>query len=206
MNILRKEFRYSFDYITLYIIGVNFIIYFITMASPLLFYNLALIPELTRNGALWQPITYMFVHAGFQHIFFNMLGLLIFGLAVERTMGSKEFLLFYLVTGTLAGLFSLFAFMLMGINAPLVGASGAVFGVLFAYAVIYPRSIIYIWGIIPVRAPLLVLGYTILEIFNEITGLQGNVAHLTHLAGFAFAAAYFPIRHGINPIKRLMIR
>ncbi|HOT59132.1 MAG TPA: rhomboid family intramembrane serine protease [Spirochaetales bacterium] len=206
MNILRKEFRYSFDYITLYIIGANFIIYFLTMASPVLFYNLALVPQLTFSGSFWQPFTYMFVHAGFQHIFFNMLGLLIFGLAVERTMGSKEFLLFYLVTGTLAGIFSLVVFTVMNISAPLVGASGAIFAVLFAYAVIYPLSLIYIWGIIPVRAPVLVLGYTILEIFNEIMGLQGNVAHLTHLAGFAFSALYFPVRHGINPIKRLLIR
>jgi membrane associated rhomboid family serine protease len=82
----------------------------------------------------------------------------------------------------------------------LVGASGAVFGVLLAFATLYPEAMIYIFGIIPVRAPILVLGYTVISLFFGVSGGGGNVAHFTHLAGFAFAYLYFLVRLGINPI------
>jgi membrane associated rhomboid family serine protease len=81
-----------------------------------------------------------------------------------------------------------------------LGASGAVFAVQLAYAVFFPNAIIYIWGILPLRAPVLVLGFTALELFFSITGIAGQVAHLTHLAGFGFAWLYFLLRLGINPL------
>ena len=147
----------------------------------------------------------MFVHASFSHLLFNLLGLFFFGMAVERSLGSREFTLFYLLTGTLAGLFSLAAFALGGaLGTRLVGASGAVYAVLLAFAVINPRARIYIWGLVPVPAPLLVAGYTVIELWSELFGAGGAVAHLTHLAGFAVAALYFPVRHGVNPVRRLV--
>jgi len=167
--------------------------------------SLAMMPQaVIKNGAIWTFITYMFMHANFSHILFNMLGLFIFGLHVERQMGSKEFLLFYLVTGALAGIFSFCAYYLTGnMLASLVGASGALYAVMLAYAVFFPTSIIYIWGIIPLRAPIMVLGYTILSMFFIVTGRGGNVAHSTHLAGFGFAWIYFLVRFGVNPWRRL---
>ena len=84
-----------------------------------------------------------------------------------------------------------------------MGASGALFAVELAYAVFFPNSIIYIWGIIPLRAPVMVLGFTALELFFSLTGGRGNVAHLTHLAGFGFGWLYFLVRFGINPWRRL---
>ncbi|MBN2874885.1 MAG: rhomboid family intramembrane serine protease, partial [Spirochaetales bacterium] len=69
---------------------------------------------------------------------------------------------------------------------------------------INPRARIFIWGLVPVPAPILVAAYTLIELWSEILGRGGNVAHLTHLAGFAFAALYFPLRHGVNPIRRLV--
>jgi len=119
-------------------------------------------------------------------------------------MGSKEFLLYYLVTGALAGVFSFFVYFLTGeLRVFLMGASGALYAVQLAFAVYNPNAIIYIWGILPLRAPIMVLGFTVLSIFFVITGSGGNVAHLTHLAGFGFGWLYFLLRFGVNPWRRL---
>jgi len=170
--------------------------------------RLSMIPyKITEDKWLWTFVTYMFMHGNFQHILFNMLGLLIFGIHVERQMGSKEFLLYYFVTGTLAGVFSFAAYYYTrNYWVALMGASGALFAVELAYAVFFPDSIIYIWGILPLRAPVMVLGFTALELFFSITGGRGNVAHLTHLAGFGFGWIYFLARFGINPWRRLIRR
>jgi membrane associated rhomboid family serine protease len=207
-SVLRRQFKYSYFNATLILIGINVLVYALINLVPRSFIYLSLIPAaILQEGWIWQPFTYMFVHGGLRHLLFNMLGLFFFGTAVERKMGSSEFILFYLITGTLAGIFSFITFLLSGnIMTPLVGASGAVYAVLFAFAVINPRARIYFWGIIPIPAPVLVLGYTVIELWSEIFGLGGNIAHLTHLAGFAFSALYFPVRHNVNPIRRLLQR
>jgi membrane associated rhomboid family serine protease len=164
-------------------------------------------PMLVVHGWVWTFVTYMFVHSGFSHIIFNMLALFVFGVQIERYLGSREFLLFYFITGTLAGIFSFFVYSMTGQSFVwLAGASGAVFAVSFIYAVFFPESIIYIWGILPVRAPLMVLGFTAIEIFSQFFLTRSNVAHLTHLAGFGFAWLYCLIRFRINPWGRLRIR
>jgi membrane associated rhomboid family serine protease len=116
-------------------------------------------------------------------------------------MGSSEFTLFYLVTGVGAGVFSFIVYMLTGMyGVILLGASGAVFAVLLAFATYFPHAQIYLMGIFPIRAPVLVIGYTAIELFSQVFSVQSGVAHLTHLAGFAFAFLYFVIRLGVNPI------
>ncbi len=172
----------------------------LNMIFPKSLYYLAMIPSFVLNGMVWQFLTYMFVHSGISHIAFNMLALFFFGQAVERRIGSREFLLFYLLTGTLAGIFSFIVYFFTGSNVILLGASGAVYAVLFAYAVYFPDSKIFIFGILPVKAPKLVLIYTAIALFSQISSLRGGVAHLTHLAGFVFAFLYFIVRLGINPI------
>jgi membrane associated rhomboid family serine protease len=142
----------------------------------------------------------MFVHSGISHIAFNMLALFFFGQSVERQMGSREFLLFYLLMGTLAGIFSFIVYFFTGSNVILLGASGAIYAVLFAYAAYFPDSRIYIFGILPIKATTLVILYTAIELFSQFGNFRSNVGHLTHLAGFAFAFLYFIIRLGINPI------
>ena len=162
---------------------------------------LAMNPYLIIEGWVWQFVTYMFVHdpRSFTHILFNMLGLFIFGIQVERRMGSREFLLYYFVTGTLAGILSFAVYHFTNSPAILLGASGALFAVELAFAAFFPDAIIYIWGIIPLRAPVMVLGFTALELFFSMTGIQSRVAHLTHLFGFAAGWLYFLIRFRINP-------
>jgi membrane associated rhomboid family serine protease len=152
----------------------------------------------------WQLLTYMFVHANFSHIFFNMLGLFFFGLQLERRIGSTEFLIFYLVSGIGAGLISLLIFWLTGAPTVLLGASGAVFAVLLGFATYFPTAMIYVFGIIPIRAPILVLIYTAIELFSQFFGARSGVAHLTHLAGFAVAYLYLVARLGINPVREFM--
>ncbi|MBI9107334.1 MAG: rhomboid family intramembrane serine protease [Spirochaetales bacterium] len=199
-TLIRKPFRYTFTNMSFILIGINLLVFMLNMIFPKSLYYLAMIPSFVLNGMVWQFLTYMFVHSGISHIAFNMLALFFFGQAVERRIGSREFLLFYLLTGTLAGIFSFIVYFFTGSNVILLGASGAVYAVLFAYAVYFPDSKIFIFGILPVKAPKLVLIYTAIALFSQISSLRGGVAHLTHLAGFVFAFLYFIVRLGINPI------
>jgi membrane associated rhomboid family serine protease len=201
MNLLRKPFRYSNSSVVFYLIGINVLVYLAQRLFPHVTYYLSMIPGLVLEGWVWQFVTYMFVHSpqGFSHILFNMLGLFIFGVQVERQMGSKEFVLYYLLTGALAGVISFVWYYVTRTPAILMGASGALYAVQLAFAVFFPNAIIYIWGIIPLRAPVMVLGFTALSLFFSFTGMQGNVAHLTHLSGFAVGWLYFLVRFGINP-------
>ena len=213
MNILRKAFRYSFFNATLAIIIINTVVFFLveTFQIDKRFFGLGVI-TFVYNHFFWQAVTYMFIHGDWLHLFFNMLALFIFGIQLERALGSKEFLLMYFTIGILSGLFSVGVYYAVGkiliengiqpwpfvIN--LIGASGAIYGLLFAYAVVFPKSIIYIWGILPVPAPIMVIGYAAIEFFSQFS-LSSNVAHMTHLAGFAFAWLYFLVRMGVHPIQ-----
>jgi len=206
-SLLRRPLAAGFGNATLWLIAANVLVFALSILDPQLSYRLALNPAAVLSGALWQPLTYMFAHAGLSHLFFNMLGLLFFGTAVERSVGTREFLLYYFLTGILAGLVSLLVYIATGaMGAFLLGASGAVFAVLLAYATIFPESRIFIWGLIPVRAPLLVLGYAAIELFSELTSSNSAVAHLTHLAGFGLGWLYFLLRFGVNPARRFFPR
>src|SRR5215470_3255472 len=138
MNILRKPFRYSYSSVVFYLIGINVLIYLAQRIFPYVTFYLSMIPGLVKRGWIWQFVTYMFVHdpnpRGWTHILFNMLGLFIFGVQVERRMGSKEFISYYLITGALAGVISFGAYTFTDTNAMLMGASGALFAVMLAYA------------------------------------------------------------------------
>jgi membrane associated rhomboid family serine protease len=202
-SLIRKPLKYSFYNAAYVIIGLNILVFLITTLSPRTTIYLALSPiAVINNNMYWQFLTYMFTHGGITHILFNMLALLFFGTQVEKRMGSHEFVLFYLFTGLAAGIFSYIIYYATGsYGSFLLGASGAVYAVLLAYATYYPDSMIYVMGIIPVRAPILVLIYTAIAIFSQISSYNAGVAHLTHLAGFAFAFLYFVIRFAINPAK-----
>ncbi|MCL2212026.1 MAG: rhomboid family intramembrane serine protease [Treponema sp.] len=213
MNIIRKPFRYASYHIVYWLIGINVLVFTAGQllgsdVRYMLTVYLSMIPALIiEEKWVWTFITYMFMHGSVSHILFNMLGLFIFGTNVERQMGSKEFLLFYLLTGMFAGIFSFAVYYYTGNHVvALMGASGALYAVQLAYAVLFPDSVIYIWGLIPLRAPVMVLGFTALSLFFVISGRGGNVAHLTHLAGFAFAWIYFMVRFGVNPWRRLTMK
>jgi membrane associated rhomboid family serine protease len=209
MNILRRPFRYRNYGAVYWLIGINVLVFAAMRLlggriAYLLTIWLSMIPVTVMDGWVWTFVTYMFIHGGFSHIIFNMLGLFIFGTQVERQMGSSEFLLYYFLTGILAGVFSFAVYYFTGAyRVALMGATGALFAVELAYAVFFPDSIIYIWGILPLRAPVMVLGFTALELFFSVTGMNSGVAHFTHLAGFAFGWLYFPVRFRMSPWRRL---
>ncbi|HEY9055510.1 MAG TPA: rhomboid family intramembrane serine protease [Rectinemataceae bacterium] len=207
MNALRKPFRYRYSNAVLYLIAANALSFAVGYVAPEFKAFLALNPALVLSGRVWQLFTYMFAHADLSHLAVNMLGLFFFGTQVERSMGSREFVLFYALTGTLAGLASFAVYALAGAwNTWLLGASGAVFAVLLAFAVLNPEALIYVYGVLPLRAPIMVIGYATIEILSQVFSFRSSVAHLTHLAGFGFAWLYFPLRFGINPASRLFGR
>jgi membrane associated rhomboid family serine protease len=212
MSFFRKQFRYRNDNAVFVLIGLNILVFlgsYLFRNSRISAYVLAFLPMrpvAILRGYIWQFFTYMFVHdpRSFGHIFFNMFALFVFGSQVERYIGSREFLLYYFVTGALAGVFSFAAYVVTGAYwVALMGASGAIFAVQLAYAVFFPQAVIYVWGILPLKAPVMVLGFTALEILMTVSGMGGNVAHTTHLAGFGFGWLYFRVRFGISPWRRL---
>ncbi|HLF20597.1 MAG TPA: rhomboid family intramembrane serine protease [Bacteroidota bacterium] len=151
---------------------------------------LALMPLESGNFFPWQLVTYQFMHADFLHLLFNMFfGLWMFGMEVEHTWGTKKFSVFYLSCGVMAGLCQLFlAPILEPSLAPVVGASGAVFGVLVAFAMMFPDRYIFLYFLIPVKAKYLVMFLIAWGVMS--IGGQTNVANLAHLGG-AFAGYVF---------------
>jgi len=206
-SILNRKFPYTYTNVTLKLIIVNVAVFVLTYLSRQLYISLAMVPGyIIYNHWYWQFVTYMFVHGGFSHLFFNMFGLYMFGTPVERQLGSREFLLYYLLTGTLSGIFSFFAYLIGGVNVVLVGASGAIFSVMFAFAVFYPNARVFVFGILPIKAAMLVILYAAIELFQQVFSVGGGVAHLTHLAGFLFAYLYMLLRlkiHAFDHFRRL---
>lgn len=147
----------------------------------------ALIPRaVVENFFLWQLGSYMFLHDGFWHLFFNMLILFFFGSALETVWGGRHFLKYYVVCGVGAGLFH----MIFSYNHPVIGASGAVFGLYLAYAMVFPNNYVYLYFLIPVKAKHLVAGLTIFQLIMGISGPSG-IAYFAHLGGMATGLLFF---------------
>jgi membrane associated rhomboid family serine protease len=166
------------------IISANILVFFLQGQSPDQLRALEFVPALFLFRP-WTVITYMFLHADFGHIFFNMLTLFFFGPRVEDRLGGAKFLTLYFVSG----LFGAFTWMITDrfVGVPptvgLLGASAAVYGVLLGFAILWPRAQLLIWGIIPVQAWTMVLILTGVSFFLGAGGI-GNVAHFAHLGGF----------------------
>jgi membrane associated rhomboid family serine protease len=157
--------------------------------------QVAVLPEITRALAFipalalirpWTIVTYMFLHGGMGHLFFNMLALFFFGPRVEQRVGSPRFLRLYLWSGVVGALLSLF----FAPRSAVIGASAGTFGVMLAFAHFWPRERILIWGIIPVEARVLVIVTTAFALFSGLGGSVGGVADFAHLGGYAGAWLY----------------
>ncbi len=202
MNLIRKPFKYTYKNAVFAIIAVNSAVFLFVSVFKTASIYLGLVPiAVLQANTYWQFFTYQFVHGSFLHLFFNMLALYYFGVPIEQKTGTKEFLLYYFLIGTLGGVFSFFIYYAAGMYIiVLMGASGAVFGILLLYAVLFPHSVIYLWAVIPVPAPVLILGYAVIELIGIFSANDG-VAHLTHFLGLLFGWLYILIRFGVNPIK-----
>lgn len=135
----------------------------------------------------WQLISYGFLHGGWGHLFFNMFAFYMFGLPIERAWGTRRFVIFYVVCLIGAGLVQLFVAGLSGEIYPTIGASGAVFGILLAFGMMYPNTrLMLLFPPIPIKAKWFVLGYGVLTLIFGITGTMPGVAHFAHLGGMIF--------------------
>jgi membrane associated rhomboid family serine protease len=137
----------------------------------------------------WTIITYMFVHANFLHVFINMLMLFFFGPPLEERWGGKEFIKYYMICGVGAALFNLVT-LALGSDLPIVGASGAIFGVMLAYALNWPDSLIWIYAIFPIKAKYLVLILGAISFFSAFSGSSDGIAHFAHLGGLIVGFVY----------------
>ncbi|MFO7894930.1 MAG: rhomboid family intramembrane serine protease [Longimicrobiales bacterium] len=165
----------------------NVVVFMVAQPGTLLYQYLAFAPAWILRQP-WSPFTYMFLHAGFMHILFNMIMLYFFGPRLESRIGSRDFIILYVVAG-LSG--ALFSFLTPG--AAIVGASGAILGVMYGFAHYWPQERIYIWGILPIPAWGLVVGMAGISIWFGLAG-GGSVAHFAHLGGLAGGWGYLKLR------------
>ncbi|MGV7930117.1 MAG: rhomboid family intramembrane serine protease [Spirochaetota bacterium] len=168
-------------------------------AMSALTYYLGLTPALVvEKGFIWQVVSYMFLHStsGFFHIFFNMYAVLIFGTPIEQEWGSRKFVGYYLFCGAGAGISILLINLISqggAYHIPTIGASGAVFGLLLAFGVLYPNTEILLFFFVPIKAKYLVMLYGLVELYLELFGGQSSISHIGHLGGLFFGIVYFLI-------------
>ncbi len=175
----------------------NVVMFFVQQTVPGTTSLLAFVPsEMLAHP--WTLVTYMFLHAGFGHILFNMFALYIFGPPVEQRLGGNRFITLYLISGIVGALFS------MVLGFPIIGASGAVMGVSLAFAKFWPRQQLMIWGILPIEARWLVIIYAAIDVLGFAGyGTRGiaNLAHLGGLAGALLYLLYLDRRQGARRFK-----
>lgn len=179
----------------------NGLMFLASYAFPSLSERLVLVPALAFRQP-WTPLTYMFLHAGLWHLLFNMLGLYFFGPRLEVRLGSRRFVWLYLSSG-LGGAALSFVFTP---GVAIVGASGAIFGIFLGYARFWPRDLIYIWGIVPVQARVLVFVMTALSLGFGLAPARDNIAHFAHLGGFLAAWVYLKWIEVRAPARRFRRR
>ena len=150
---------------------------------------LGLVPYfVTHRLFLWQPVTYLFLHGGIFHLGFNLLVLWMFGCELERVWGSRFFLKYFFVCGTGAGIFV--ALLTASSIVPTIGASGALYGVLLAYGLLFPNRQILIWFVLPIRAKYFVLIIGLVAFYSTLTLPGSGVSHLAHLSGLVIGYVY----------------
>lgn len=192
-----------------HIIVINVLVMIMTyLNEDFMYEHFALFYPTSQFFRWWQPVTHMFMHGGFWHLFFNMYTLFIFGSVLERVWGTRKFLIFYFVTGlgaaaihtgvewiqmqswlTQAAEGSMAAQSAIHVLklTPTVGASGAIYGVLMGYAMLYPDSVLtLVFPPISMKAKWFVLIFAAIELLTGVTGTGGGIAHFAHLGGLIF--------------------
>jgi len=183
--------RYFTDAIKI-LIGVNILLFvFRTIAQEQIDLTgvLGLSPQ-TVWPQVWGPVTYLFIHGGIWHVAINMLVLWMFGSELEMTWGKNEFLKYYFVTGVGSGLVWLLLNISSNHDTVLIGASGAVYGILMAYGLMFPNRTVYLYFIIPVKVKWFVIFIGAIAFFSSMNAGSSNISHLTHLSGMVIGYIY----------------
>jgi membrane associated rhomboid family serine protease len=196
---------------------------FLIIANVVAFLASAIVPDIIRafgfmpsavvgQLALWQPVTYMFLHGGIGHLLMNMLSLWMFGTELERTWGTRFFTRYYFVTGIgAAGLTMLWSLSPLPLASELyytttIGASGAVYGVLLAYGLYFPHRPIYLYFVFPIPARYFVMIIGAITFFSSIGPGNSGVAHTAHLGGLLVGYLYLKGLRGGSPLDELKYR
>ncbi len=180
------------------LIIANVVMFFLRDSLPPELVGKLVMRPMTLPMEPWTLFTYMFLHGGFGHIFLNMLMLFFFGPRLEVRLGARGFLGLYFTSGLVAAAASVVATPL----ASIIGASGAVYGVMLGYARYWPRDKIYIWAILPVEARFLVAFLAAISLGNGILGSSDGIAHFAHLGGFLGGYLYLKIKERRSPAAR----
>jgi membrane associated rhomboid family serine protease len=193
------------------LIAANVVMFVATAFMPALVLQLGLVPiDVVEHLRAWRLVTYMFLHGGIFHIAFNMLALWMFGAELERTWGTRYFLKFYFVTGVgaaaLTVLFSLlpFEFTQSLYRSNVIGASGAIYGLLLAYALYFPDRPIYMYFVFPIPAKIFVAIMGGIALLASL-GDSGGVANITHLGGLIVAYLFLKSA-GMHPLSEVKYR
>ena len=190
-----------------FIISINFLIFILQYLSGMedeLFTIFGIVPSKTFGELmLWQPFTYLFFHGGIWHVLINMFVLWMFGSELEKFWGKKEFLRFFFITGIGSGLITIL-FSLSSTN-PVVGASGAIYGVLLAYGLLFPNRLVYLYFLIPIKVKYLVILIGTIAFFSSLNPGNSNISHLTHLSGMVIGFIYLRSSINWNTINHFVI-
>ena len=190
-----------------FIISINFLIFILQYLSGMedeLFTIFGIVPSKTFGELmLWQPFTYLFFHGGIWHVLINMFVLWMFGSELEKFWGKKEFLRFFFITGIGSGLITIL-FSLSSTN-PVVGASGAIYGVLLAYGLLFPNRLVYLYFLIPIKVKYLVILIGAIAFFSSLNPGNSNISHLTHLSGMVIGFIYLRSSINWNTINHFVI-
>ncbi len=191
------------------LIAINVAGFLLGLIVPAVTVRLGLQPAMfTSQFALWQPVTYMFLHGGIGHLLFNMLALWMFGTELERTWGTRFFVRYYMVTGigaalvTVAWSLSPLPYAAEMYQSLVIGASGAIYGLLLAYGLYFPTREIYLYFLFPIQARYFVMLAGAIAFLSSVGSSGGGVAHVAHLGGLLVGYLYLKGRRGpLDEIK-----
>ena len=201
---MRSRRQSNIPNVVFVLLVINGLVFALQQMNPrFMLVNFALWPAGPADSPFvpWQLLTYGFLHGNLYHIFFNMFGLWMFGREMELLMGTRRFLIFYLVCVIGAGIVQLVVAAVQGGFYPTVGASGGLMGVLLAFALAYPnRRIMLIFPPIPMPAKYFVLIFGLLSLYLGFSGNVPGVAHFAHLGGMLFG--FLLLRYWARPRRR----
>ena len=195
-----NQYRFSFGYGLTPVIKKLLIImaafyFLLQMVSIQILVYLGLVPYLVWNHYfVWQLFTYIFLHRELSHLIFNLLALWMFGGELENYWGSRKFTQYFFLCGIAAGICTVLFTPHLYQRIPVIGASGAIYGLLLAFGWLFPNRLIYIYFLFPIPANYFVIIFGLIEFFSSISGRTGGgVSHITHLGGLLFGLIYLGV-------------